>query len=144
MLQGGLSTGRTTTDNCELYGEACRRSRLQFGIIAVPPSQCHVDTEFLTQFKFLGTYLVPKIDVQFGATFQSTPGPQIAANELVLPSQAGLPSFSAAGVRLINLLEPGSTYTSTSTSWICVSRRSSGWAWRTGIVCPSTSISRTR
>jgi len=109
-LQGGLSTGRTSTDNCELYAKVPEVS-LQFGIIAVPPSQCHVDTNFLTQFKLLGTYLVPKIDVQFGATFQSAPGPQITANELVLPFQAGLPTFSAAGVRLINLLEPGSTYT---------------------------------
>jgi hypothetical protein len=109
-LQGGLSTGRTSTDNCDLYAKLPEVS-LQFGIIAVPPSQCHVDTSFLTQFKLLGTYLVPKIDVQFGATFQSAPGPQITANEVVLPFQAGLPSFSAAGVRLINLLQPGSTYT---------------------------------
>jgi len=49
--------------------------------------------------------------VQFGATFQSAPGPQITANEVVLPFQVGLPSFSAAGVRLINLLQPGSSYT---------------------------------
>jgi hypothetical protein len=109
-LQGGISTGRTSTDNCDLY-PAVPEVSLLFGIIATPREYCHVDTKFLTQVKFLGTYLVPKVDVQFGATFQSTPGPQNSANELVLPFQVGLPSFSAAGVRLINLLEPGTNYT---------------------------------
>jgi hypothetical protein len=101
-LQGGLSTGRTSTDNCDLYAKLPEVSLL-FGIIAVPPSQCHVDTNFLTQVKFLGAYLVPKIDVQFGATFQRAPGPQISANEVLFPSPAG--------VRLVNLLQPGTTYT---------------------------------
>ena len=63
-LQGGLSTGRTSTDNCDLYAKLPEVS-LQFGIIAVPPSQCHVDTNFLTQFKLLGTYLVPN-DILLG------------------------------------------------------------------------------
>ncbi len=108
-LQGGFSTGRTSTDNCDLYATVPEVS-LAFGIIATPKEYCHVDTNFLTQVKFLGSYLVPKIDVQFGVTFQSTPGPQNTANELVLPFQVGLPSFSGAGVRLINLLEPGTDY----------------------------------
>ena len=34
---------------------------------------CHVDTAFLTQVKFLGTYAVPKVDVQIAATFRSLP-----------------------------------------------------------------------
>ena len=41
---------------------------------------CHVDTAFLTQVKFLGTYLVPKVDVQIAAAFRSLPGPNILAN----------------------------------------------------------------
>src|SRR4029450_2006098 len=75
-----------------------------FGIFAVPRSYCHVDESFLTQGKLLGTYLVPKIDVQFGVTFQSSPGPPLAANQFVLPFQAGRPSFAAAGVPLITLI----------------------------------------
>ena len=31
---------------------------------------------FCTQVKFLGTYMVPKVDVQIAATFRSLPGPQ--------------------------------------------------------------------
>ena len=82
-LQGGLSTGRTSTDNCDLR-QSLPEITLQFGVIAVPEDHCHVDTAFLTQLKFLGTYTVPKIDVLIGVTFQSTPGPQIIANQFII------------------------------------------------------------
>jgi hypothetical protein len=109
-LQGGLSTGRTSTDNCDLRS-TLPEITLQFGVIAVPESQCHIDTNFLTQVKFLGSYLVPKIDVQFGVTFQSTPGPQIMANSFVTSAatQPQVP-LSGTGFRLVNLVTPGSQY----------------------------------
>jgi len=102
-LQGGISTGRRSTDVCEIQAKL-PETQLVFGIFAVPRGYCHVDESFLTQGKLLGTYLVPKIDVQFGVTFQSSPGPPLASNYLVTAGQAGLPSFSAAGVRLVNLI----------------------------------------
>ena len=86
MLQGGLSTGRTTTDNCAVAG--------QIGTTAVGsalggfnasnsdfPSTlyCHVDTPFLTQVKLLGSYTIPHIGAQIAGTFQSLPGPGISA-----------------------------------------------------------------
>jgi hypothetical protein len=109
-LQGGLSTGRTSTDNCDLR-TTLPEITLQFGVIAVPEAYCHVDTAFLTQIKFLGTYLVPKLDVLFGVTFQSTPGPQINANHFVTSAQTSpqVP-LSGAGFRLVNLVPPGSDY----------------------------------
>jgi hypothetical protein len=102
-IQGGISTGRRSSDVCDIQAQL-PETQLVFGIFAVPRGYCHVDEAFLTQGKVLATYLVPKIDVQFGVTFQSAPGPPLAANFFVLPSQAGLPSFSAAGVRLIDLI----------------------------------------
>jgi hypothetical protein len=102
-LQGGISTGRRSADVCDIQ-EKLPETQLVFGIFAVPRSYCQVNESFLTQGKLLGTYLVPKIDVQFGVTFQSAPGPPLAANYFVVPEQAGLSSFSAAGVRLINLI----------------------------------------
>jgi hypothetical protein len=105
-VQGGISTGRRSSDTCEIM-EKLPETQLVFGIFAIPRSYCHVDEAFLTQGKVLGTYLVPKIDVQFGVTFQSSPGPPLAANLFLLPFQAGLSSFSAAGVRLINLIPIG-------------------------------------
>ena len=77
LLQGGMSTGRTSTDNCEVRAQVPENSaRLN--------PFCHVDTKFLTQVKLLGTYTVPKVDVQVAATFQSLPGPQITANYIAL------------------------------------------------------------
>jgi hypothetical protein len=107
LLQGGLSTGRTSTDSCELQAQLPEMNPL-----GLP--YCHVDTAFLTQLKFLGTYLVPKLDVQVAATFQSYPGPQITANYVatnaeVIPS-LGRPLSGGAANVTVNLVSPGSMY----------------------------------
>ena len=105
LVQGGLSTGRTSTDNCDVVSK-----------IGANPSQlyCHVDTLFLTQVKLLGTYSVSRIGMQFAATFQSSPGPQILANYLatnadVLPS-LGRPLSGGAPNVTVNLVAPGTMY----------------------------------
>jgi hypothetical protein len=104
LLQGGLSTGRTTTDNCEIAPKVDNPST-RF---------CHVETAFLTQVKFLGTYTVPKLDVQVSGTYQSIPGPQIAAtwaapNALVAQSLGRSLSGNAQNVN-IALVEPGTMF----------------------------------
>jgi hypothetical protein len=104
ILQGGVSTGRTSTDNCDVMTKVDNPSR-RF---------CHVDTKFLTQTKLLGVYRIPKIDLSTAATFQSTPGPQIAANyntpnSLVQPS-LGRPLSGGAANVTVNLVEPGTMY----------------------------------
>ncbi len=40
--------------------------------------------------KFLGSYTVPRIAVQLSGAFQSIPGPQLAANRVVMPAQTTL------------------------------------------------------
>ena len=52
MVQGGVSTGRTSTDNCEVLKTVTEAGPLN--------AFCHVDTNFLTQVKLLGTYTVPE------------------------------------------------------------------------------------
>ena len=104
LLQGGVSTGRTSTDNCDIVAKVDNPS----------PLYCHVDTAFLTQIKLLGTYAIPKVDVNFGVTYQSIPGPVIAAiynapNALVAPSLGRSLSGGAANVA-VNLVEPGVSY----------------------------------
>jgi hypothetical protein len=104
LLQGGLSTGRTSTDTCDLVANLDNPS----------PLYCHVDTAFLTQVKLLGTYTVPKVDVRVAATFQSFPGPQLSANYLatnamVQPS-LGRPLSGGAANVTVNLVEPGTLY----------------------------------
>jgi hypothetical protein len=115
-LQGGLSWGRVSSDFCQIEA-ALPETQTQYGIFAYSRNDCHVVEPFQTQLKMLGTYLVPKVDVQFGVTFQSAPGPVQLANYFQTAPQAGLPSFSGAGVRLIQLIpqvQPTGFFTSTA------------------------------
>jgi hypothetical protein len=105
LVQGGVSTGRTATDNCEIVAN--------FG--GNPsPLYCHVDTNFLTQVKMLGSYAIPRVDVQVAATFQSTQGPAISANYLATNADVqptlGRPLSGGAANVSVNLVAPGTMY----------------------------------
>jgi hypothetical protein len=110
-LQGGVSTGRTTTDNCDVVVND------QGAIVSgAGPSLrgCHVAAAFLTQVKVLGTYLVPVVGMNIAATVQSTPGPVISANRTYLNAEVqptlGRPLSAGAQNVTINMLLPGDIY----------------------------------
>jgi hypothetical protein len=121
-VQGGLSTGRTSVDNCDLRaalpeitqlagGVAPRQGQpATIGVTSIPDSQCHVDTKFLTQYKALGTYTVPKIDVQFGVTYQATPGPEINANYTVTQALTTPSTPLTGGAKIVNVMPAGQQY----------------------------------
>jgi Carboxypeptidase regulatory-like domain len=123
MVQGGVSTGRTTMDDCDVVKTIGRTSfgSALSGFNASPsdgpsPLYCHVDTAFQTQVKLIGSYTVPRIDVQIAGTFQSRPGPQLAANYNAPLSVYG-PSLgriiSGGNVNstvAVNLIEPGTMF----------------------------------
>jgi hypothetical protein len=84
VFQGGTSTGRQTTNDCDIVdpanaGKFGSRSPLvelltsSLGVIS-PVSTCAVQQAWLTQIKFLGSFTIPKIEVRIGAAFQSIPG----------------------------------------------------------------------
>ncbi len=84
LLQGGTSTGRTSMDVCDIRANLPELAVTATGLtgggsspFSVSPTQpfCHLEGSFLTQVKFLGTYMVPKVDVQIAGTFRSLPGP---------------------------------------------------------------------
>ena len=64
-LQGGTSTGKTLTDNCEI--------RAKLPEIAPTNPWCHVDTGWLTQLSGFASYTIPKADVLTAVTFQNRP-----------------------------------------------------------------------
>jgi hypothetical protein len=130
LVQGGFSTGRTVTDNCEILakvpeGGVTSQQGLNNALLAIdgsagrPPSTaavpfCHQQTPFLTQVKLLGTYTIPRIDIQLAATLQSIPGPMIEANfvvpnALVQPSLGRPLSGNAANVT-VPIVAPGTLY----------------------------------
>jgi hypothetical protein len=106
LLQGGVSTGRTSTDSCDVRAALPETAPLN--------AFCKVDGIFITQVKFLGTYLVPKVGVQVAATFQSLPGPSILANYVATNAQVqpslGRPLSGSAPNVTVNIIDPGETY----------------------------------
>jgi hypothetical protein len=122
LLQGGVSTGQTVTDFCNVWAASPNATPIgQFGAVApsatsVGNPYCHQATNWMgqTQLKMLGTYQVPKADFTVAATFQSVPGPVVAANytvpnALVQPS-LGRPLSGGQPNTTVNLIAPGSLY----------------------------------
>jgi hypothetical protein len=124
ILQAGLNSGRTLTDNCgvtvqlpELQATgydilSLDRRAVSAGVTNMP--FCRTQTPFLTDYKALGTYTVPKADVLIAATFQSFPGPEIVANEVV-PNAVIAPSLGrslsgGAANATVALIAPGTMY----------------------------------
>ena len=82
-FQAGTSTGRAVVDNCAVIDKL--PEMLTFGVTnagAQNPAAsaqlakefCHIEEPWLTGFKGLVIYTIPKIDVQLAATFRSVPG----------------------------------------------------------------------
>ena len=113
-IQGGLSTGTTLVDTCDVTPKIdnpstlyCRQS---FGTVADNAGRI----VGATQVKFLSTYTIPRVGVQLGGSFQSVPGENIAANyvvpnALVQPS-LGRPLAGGAPNVTVNLIQPGTMY----------------------------------
>ena len=80
----------------------------------MPLQYCHLASGFLTQFRGLGTYLVPKVDVEVSTTFRSNPGAQLAANynvpAAVVAQSLGRPPSGGVANVTVNLIEPGTMY----------------------------------
>jgi len=118
VIQGGFSTGRTSLDVCEIR-EKVPEMTVTAGTtgpytVGMSTPYCNVPGKFLTQVKFLGTYQVPKVDVQIAATYRSLPGVNIlanyvASNALVQPN-LGRPLSNSATSATISLVESGTLY----------------------------------
>ena len=102
-LVGGTSTGQTVADNCEVRarlpelattttGTSAFGAGLAGSAVTPVSPYCHVAFGILTQFRGLSSYIVPKVDVQLSATFQSKPGAMLAAN-YAAPNAAVAPSL---------------------------------------------------
>lgn len=130
-LQGGTSTGQTVMDFCEVAQQVPESltppQTVTIGVSipgpsalgvnqagAMPLQYCHLASGFLTQVRALGSYLVPKIDLEVSATFRSNPGVQLAANynvpASVIAESLGRPPSGGVANVTVNLVEPGTLY----------------------------------
>ena len=118
-FQGGTSTGQTVADNCDVRENlpelnAGLGAGLAGSNVSVTSPYCHVAYGWLTQFRGLATYTIPKVDVQVSGVMQSKPGSLLAANYAVPASQItaalGRPQAGGGANLTINLVEPGSMY----------------------------------
>jgi hypothetical protein len=92
ILQGGVSTGRTITDNCELVAKSpeiesgTSPSSATADLSARPvTTYCHQNSGFLTNVKGFGSYTIPKADVQVSVTFQEYVAPAAAGSQISNP-----------------------------------------------------------
>jgi len=106
VLQGGFNTAKTDTDNCALRQ-------------ALPESDslnpwCNQSTGFVTRFTALGTYMVPRVEVQVAATVRSDQGGDLAATWAAPNSATVGLNRAFAGIAgntvTVNLIEPGTLY----------------------------------
>jgi hypothetical protein len=122
LLRGGISTGRTVTDNCELLAKSpeivsSTSPPSAGGSITTTPAgvpYCHQNSGFLTQYKGFGSYTVPKANVQVSVNFQNFLGPTINANINVPTATAattlGRPLAGGASNATVNLVAPTTVY----------------------------------
>jgi hypothetical protein len=119
--QSGVSTGRAHKDVCEVarLAPSSLLHAYESGGVgtpgrAIPMGYCKMTQALRTQFKFLGAYTIPRIDVQLAATLQNLPGYERAAsynapNAVVAPLLGRNISGNQANINL-QLLPPQMYY----------------------------------
>jgi hypothetical protein len=131
-FQGGVNSGKTLADSCdvrskipELNGQSTvwgNPGTAPGGANAVPTfttinaniPYCHVETGLITRFTGLGSWTIPKVDVQIAATLRSDQGSPLAAlysvpNAAIAPILGRNLSNAVPNVT-VNLIRPGTLY----------------------------------
>ena len=85
-LQGGLTMGKSVTDNCEVAAKL--PETLVNAGSNVPLEFCHAESGWFPQFKLLGTYQIPWQNIRVSANYQSLPGPARQAGVIYTSAQA--------------------------------------------------------
>jgi hypothetical protein len=118
-LQGGFSFGKSTADTCDIRAKLPESAPLN--------PFCHVETGYLPQYKLIGAYVIPKIDVQASLAYSGKAGIQVSgfgtpagvggalaanytvANSVIAP-QLGRSLSGGAPNATVNLIDPGVLY----------------------------------
>jgi len=124
-VSGGTSSGQSVADNCNVRrrlpelstattGTSAFGAGLATSTIGPTSPYCHVASTWLTQLRGLAAYDVPKAGFQASVTFQSKPGPMLAANYVMsndeIAPQLGRSLSGNAPNVTVNLITPGTMY----------------------------------
>jgi hypothetical protein len=117
VVQGGFNTGTSSSDYCDVRAAIPEWNIPPATIITnQSPTNpwCDTSSGWVTRATALGSYTIPKVDVQVSGTLRSDPGGQLAAY-WTAPNAAtvGLNrAFAGLGSQTItvNLIEPGTLY----------------------------------
>ncbi|HZI78242.1 MAG TPA: TonB-dependent receptor [Vicinamibacterales bacterium] len=109
-LQGGFNYARTASDACAIHN-ALPEYTVLGGIIGTTNPWC-ATTVSLFRTTALGSYIVPKVDVQIGFTLRSDQGASLNANYTTTSANTtlGRPFAGASTTITANLVEPGTLY----------------------------------
>jgi hypothetical protein len=119
LLTGGVSTGRTVTDNCAVVRPNPQIGLLVGGGTASLSSDdfCHVVLPWSaqTQVKLAASYPLPWWALQLSGTYQNLPGIPIFANRIftnaeIAPSLGRNMAAGAAGAAAVALMPPNTTF----------------------------------
>jgi hypothetical protein len=116
VVQGGLSTGHRTLDNCEILEAIPEVTptlyQTAFASGPLEVNTCHREDAWATQVKFVASYTIPRIDVQVSGALQSQPARTIEAryvvSNAVVSQSLGRDLSARRSTVTVNLIEPGS------------------------------------
>jgi hypothetical protein len=127
LLQGGLSVGKTSVDECDLVKATPNVLFRGSGVERIPTSYCDLitvssvatgsvlggsTTPYQAQVKLLGSYALP-YEIQVAATYQTFPGIQRIAN-VTFPRAAIEPSLGRSPSQTssvqVNVVPPGTVF----------------------------------
>ena len=106
LLQGGLSSGRTSEDDCDLNANLNNPA----GAANLSQADCNQLQNFQTQLKVLGSYTLP-YDIQIAGTLQSLPGSPISAAVRYTATETTLGRpFSGGGTQTLQVVDRGTLF----------------------------------
>jgi hypothetical protein len=116
-IGGGLSLGRTATNNCDVVmGRPPLQNYRTGSTVTLPRGEtyCDVTPPFQPNARGYAVYPLPW-NLQASATFQTQPGPQVLAvyaapNAVIVPSLGRNLSAGANGTVMVDLVPPGTMY----------------------------------
>jgi hypothetical protein len=118
FLYGGVSTGKTTFDNCEIAAQVPEVLNGLTGVTATgglqPIGFCHQETGFIPQYKGSASYTLPWYGIRLAGTLQSLPGPALLVQNIYNNANRATSTTLTRPFTLnqanANLTSPGSQY----------------------------------